>query len=352
MDILAKEAIVADHHTGFNHGMKRLLILILLALPALARDGQHDFDFNIGTWKTHIRRLQHPLTGSSTWVELDGIVSVRKVWNGRANLEEIDAGSFRGLTLRLYDPKSQQWNLSWANAASAAFTQPNYGEFKDGRGEFYDQETFGGRAILVRQIYSGIKADAYHFEQAFSADHGRTWEANFIADLTRLDAEPKAQAVSAEDRNRDFDFNFGHWKTHVSRLKDPLSGSKTWVEYDGVSDVAPVWNGRASIFELRVEGPAGRIEGMGLRLFNPETNEWTLNWANAADPHLGVPTVGGFKDGRGEFLDQETYGGRAILVRNTFSNVTPDASRFEQAFSADGGKTWETNWIMTFAREK
>src|ERR1051325_414502 len=338
--------------------MKRLGIIAaaLIAAGAAARDGQHDFDFNIGTWKTHIRRLDKPLTGSNEWSEMSGIVSVRKVWDGRANLEEIEAdgpaGHFEGLTMRLYDPKSRQWSLSWANATSAALGTASYGGFENGRGEFYDQETFGGKTVLVRQIYSGITRDAYRFEQSFSADHGRTWEPNFVADLTRLDGKPAAQRVSAADRNRGFDFHFGRWTTHVSRLLHPLSGSKTWAEYDGTSDVAPVWNGRASPFRLNVAGPAGRIQGLGLRLYNPETREWSLNWANSADPHFGVPTIRGFARGRGEFVDQETFGGRAILVRNTFSGIAPASSRFEQAFSGDGGKTWETNWIMTFTKEK
>src|SRR5882762_4835620 len=83
------------------------------------RDGQHDFDFEIGTWKTHLRRLVHPLTGSNTWVEYDGTSIVRKVWDGSANLLELEVDSptmhLEGLSLRLYNPKSQQWSISWAN---------------------------------------------------------------------------------------------------------------------------------------------------------------------------------------------------------------------------------------------
>lgn len=154
------------------------------------------------------------------------------------------------------------------------------------------------------------------------------------------------------DGQHDFDFNIGTWKTHVSRLRNPLTGSTVWVEYDGVSVVRKVWDGRASLFELEVSGPAGRIEGMGLRLYNPQSRQWSLNWANSADGILGVPTVGEFKNGRGEFFDQEQFNGRFILVRNAFSDISTDSSRFEQAFSDDGGKTWETNWIMTFKRIK
>lgn len=155
-----------------------------------ARDGQHDFDFEIGTWKTHVRRLQHPLTGSTTWVEYDGITVVRKVWDGRANLLELEAdgtgGHFRGLNLRLYNPEAHQWSLNFANANGGTLSQPTVGEFKNGRGEFYDQETLNGRAILVRFVISDITADSCRFEQAFSDDGGKTWEVNWIAIDTRV----------------------------------------------------------------------------------------------------------------------------------------------------------------------
>ncbi|HEX7962238.1 MAG TPA: hypothetical protein VF493_20155, partial [Terriglobales bacterium] len=152
--------------------------------PAL-RDGQHDFDFEIGTWKTHLKRLLHPLTGATTWVEYDGTTVVRKVWNGRANILELEAdgpaGHFLGMNLRLYNPESHQWSLNFSNSASGTLSQPTIGEFKNGRGEFYDQETFNGRAILVRFVISNITADSCRFEQAFSDDGGKTWEVNWIA---------------------------------------------------------------------------------------------------------------------------------------------------------------------------
>lgn len=104
------------------------------------------------------------------------------------------------------------------------------------------------------------------------------------------------------------------------------------------------------MFELEAKGPAGRIEGVGLRLYDPQSHQWTLNWASSSDGKLENSMTGEFKDGRGLFFDQEIYKGRAIYVRNGFSNITKDSSRFEQAFSNDGGKTWETNWVTTFKR--
>ena len=106
------------------------------------------------------------------------------------------------------------------------------------------------------------------------------------------------------------------------------------------------------MFELEVDGPGGRIEGMGLRLYNPQSHQWSLNWASSRDGTLTQPAIGEFKNGRGEFLDHESFNDRAIFARNSFSDVTPNSSRFEQAFSSDGGKTWETNWVMTFTRAK
>jgi hypothetical protein len=161
------------------------------AKPAAAvRDGQQDFDFEIGSWKTHLKRLLHPLTGSTTWVEYEGTTVVRKVWNGRANLVELEVdgpkGHIEALSLRLYNPDSHQWSLNFSNSASGTMATPSIGEFRNGRGEFLDQETLGARAILVRFVISEITSTSCHFEQAYSDDGGKTWELNWIADDVRI----------------------------------------------------------------------------------------------------------------------------------------------------------------------
>jgi hypothetical protein len=104
--------------------------------------------------------------------------------------------------------------------------------------------------------------------------------------------------------------------------------------------------------EFEVDGPAGHIEALNLRLYNPQSHQWSLNFANSKGGGLGQPTIGEFKNGRGEFLDQETWNGRAILVRFVISDITPGSCHFEQAFSEDGGKTWEVNWIADDTRIK
>ena len=158
------------------------------------------------------------------------------------------------------------------------------------------------------------------------------------------------QVPAARDARHDFDFEIGEWKTHLSRLLHPLTGSKTWVEYEGTTSVHKVWNGRANLVELEVDGPPGHIEALSLRLYNPDSHQWSLNFANSGGGTLGTPTIGEFKNGRGEFYDQESLNGRSILVRFVISDITKNSCHFEQAFSQDGGKTWEVNWIAVDTR--
>lgn len=160
------------------------------------------------------------------------------------------------------------------------------------------------------------------------------------------------QTSTSNDGQHAFDFEIGSWKTKLRRLQRPLTGSTTWVEYEGTTVVRKVWNGRANLVELDVRGPAGHIEGLSLRLYNPEARQWSLNFANSAGGTLTPPTIGEFKNGRGEFFGQDTLNGRTIFVRFVISPLTPDSVRFEQAFSDDGGRTWEVNWIAIDTRGK
>lgn len=152
------------------------------------------------------------------------------------------------------------------------------------------------------------------------------------------------------DGQHDFDFEIGTWATHLRRLKDPLAGSRAWVEYEGTSVVREIWGGRANLVELDVTGPAGRIEGLSLRLYRPGAGQWSLTFASSANGLLATPAIGAFEDGRGAFYSQEDLGGRAILARFVISDITPTGCRFEQAFSADWGSTWEPNWIAVDTR--
>lgn len=173
------------------------------------------------------------------------------------------------------------------------------------------------------------------------------------AQENRTVPETSDQTAPAErDGQHDFDFEIGTWKTQLSRLQHPLTGSTTWVKYEGTTVVRKVWNGRANLVELVADGPVGHFEGLSLRLYNPESRQWSLNFAGGNSGTMSPPVMGAFKAGRGEFYGQETLNGRAIFVRFVISDITHDSCRFEQAFSDDGGKTWEVNWIALDTRVK
>jgi hypothetical protein len=324
------------------------------------RDGQHDFDFEIGTWKTHISRLEHPLEGSKTWVEYDGTSVVRKAWGGRANVVELEvdgrASHIEGVSLRLYNPQSHQWSLNYANSSVGRLSQPAVGEFRNGRGEFFDQETFNGRTILVRNVFSEVTPKSYHFEQAFSGDGGKTWETNWITTDTCVpdaseESDKSVRSNSSEDAGgHGFDFEIGSWNIHLSRLEDRLAGSKNWVRFDGTSLTRKIWNGRADLNEFETDSTQGHIEGLTLRLYDPQSHQWRIYWANGKDAILDPPMVGEFQNGRGEFYCQDMWKGRAVLVRFIWTETTTKSPHFEQSFSDDGGKTWEVNWITNQER--
>ena len=177
------------------------------------------------------------------------------------------------------------------------------------------------------------------------------WPA-WTAAQPRTGAATPTPAAHGRDGQRDFDFEIGTWRTHLKRRLHPLTGSNKWVEYTGTTTVRKVWNGRANLVELQAEGPAGRIEALSLRLYDPESRQWSLHFASARSGAMSSPVFGAFVGGRGVFFGQESLDGRMIYVRFVITAITPASCRFEQSFSADGGRTWELNWIATDTRIK
>jgi hypothetical protein len=148
----------------------------------------------------------------------------------------------------------------------------------------------------------------------------------------------------------DFDFIHGRWRVHNRRLRRPLSGSNEWYEFEGTTEERPLWDGQGNIEEYRAELPTGPLRGLALRIYNPGAHQWSIHWSNSATGTLDRPMIGEFRDGRGLFYGQDDFEGRTILLRFIWTNLGPTACRWEQAYSADGGESWETNWIMDFTR--
>jgi hypothetical protein len=339
--------------------------------PPPPHDGTHDFDSLLDNFNFHLHYMLHPLTSSPEWTDMAGTSACSKVWDGRAQMDtvEVDSSTGRhieGLTLRLYDQRARQWRLYWANSRVGRLDPPQIGEFRDGHGDFYTTDTINGKTTLIRYDWSRMTSGTPHFEQAFSADGGKSWEVTWITDQTRtgdaawgqpqpgrISTPPSGSAPppsSASDGQHDFDFDFGSWKMHIRRLLHPLSGSSDWTEMDGTTVTDKIWDGRANLATVEADGPSGHLELLSLRLYDPLAHQWNISFATSDSAVLSVPAVGGFTDGRGEFYDSELFRGRNILVRFSIWPVSSNEVRSEQAFSADGGATWETNWINTYTR--
>jgi len=156
------------------------------------RDGSHDFDFLIGNWKAHVRRLPDRLNNSNVWVEYDGISNHKKLLDSNANFEEFEVTStdkklhIKAQTLRLYNPASHQWSIYLVDLDNGTLgLPPVVGSFTANRGEFFDQEDYKGRAILVRYVWLNLSPQSARMEQSFSPDGGKTWEVNWICELSR-----------------------------------------------------------------------------------------------------------------------------------------------------------------------
>ncbi|MDB4951590.1 MAG: hypothetical protein JWM27_4239 [Gemmatimonadetes bacterium] len=160
-----------------------------------------------------------------------------------------------------------------------------------------------------------------------------------------MQTETETQAPSGAN---DFDFLIGSWNVANRRLEQRWVGSDAWDEFPGTNEVAALVDGIGNLEQMRF--PTKGWSGITLRLFDRKHQEWSLYWANSRDGVLFPPVVGRFTGARGEFYGDDTDDGKPVRVRFTWHNAGPAQCRWEQAFSVDGGATWETNWTMDFTR--
>jgi hypothetical protein len=166
-------------------------------------------------------------------------------------------------------------------------------------------------------------------------------------------AETAAKTAPQHDGGHDFDFVIGDWKAHVRRLPERLVGSTAWVEYDGISRHKKILDSNANFeeFEVWSRDRSQHLEAQTLRLYNPQSHQWSIYLLDVNQGTLGLPpVVGQFTGRKGEFYDQEDWQGRAVLVRYEWTDISPQSALMQQAFSADGGKSWEVNWICELSR--
>ena len=330
-----------------------LAILFTTAWTPRPHDGRHDFDWNFGTWKTHIKRLVRPLSGAKAWVSYEGVVTVRPALGGSANVEEVEADGASHIELvnvRTYDSQSHQWSLNGASSRDGTLEQPAFGVFENGRGIFYDQEFFDERMVLMRQTFFNITPTSYSFERALSDNGGKTWEPNFVANLERVSTGAASEGSSdAAGASHDFDFNYGTWRTQITRLREGRNGGSSWTRQSGTVVVRKIWNGRASMEEINVQGAAG-FKGLTLFLYDPAARQWAQTYADANDGRFEPSLTGTFYRGRGELLSQAPYRGKTALQRGVWSDITPNAHHFEIQVSTNGGRTWQPIFVAQLTR--
>jgi hypothetical protein len=157
---------------------------------------------------------------------------------------------------------------------------------------------------------------------------------------------------TTHDGRHDFDFLLGKWHTHYRLLRNRLVHDNVWYDCSGESVVRPFWGGEGNleVGDLRCPPPRGHVEGMTLRMYDRDTHQWSLWWGTKKLGLSPPPQVGHFNDaGTGEFYADDTFKGQPIVVRFQWTQVK-GLPHFEQAFSTDNGKTWETNWICDYTK--
>lgn len=317
--------------------------------------GLHDFDFLVGEWRVHHLRLK---PNSQEWVEFDGTCSNHKVMDGKANLEEhtLNApnGAYRAVALRSYDSKAGQWAIWWLDGRypSGPLDPPVKGRFENGIGTFYSDYTQDGKPMRVRFRWSNITPTSARWEQSTSSDGGKTWAANWIMKFER-DTSKLLAAAPRRREVRDFDFLLGDWRVHHRYLRVKETG-REWVDVDGTAKERELMGGRGNVEEQTINAPNGAYRALALRSYDPNTSQWSIWWLDGRVPHadLDPPVQGGFGNGVGTFYGNTTVNGKSVRIRFIWSRITATSAHWEQAYSSDAGRTWETNWTMEFRRSR
>lgn len=334
----------------------------LLGIPAFAaapaagvNAHTHDWQWLLGTWDVWHRRLKDRLAGSDDWEEFPGKSVFWMTMGGLGNVDDnvidIPSGTYRGLSIRAFDPRTGTWAIWWLDSRAANRIEPPVrGGFKTDTGTFVGRDEFKGRPIVMRFRWSDVHGARPWWEQAFSPDDGASWEVNWRNYFTRTSKQPVPLPRLA-DAPKDWDFLVGSWKVKHRRLRERLVGSDQWDEFGGTLVNWPVLGGKGNVGDNVMEFPGGTVRGVGIRAFDDASGQWSSWWLDGRDPaDIAAPLRGRFADGVGTFTGDDTLKGRAVTTRVQWSRITSRSARWEQSSSADGGATWESNWISEFAR--
>jgi hypothetical protein len=314
-----------------------------------------DWTWLVGNWDVWHRRLKQRLAGSNDWQEFGGKSAMWLSMNGLGtiddNIIELPGDTYRGMTLRAFDPTTRQWSIWWLDGRNPTrIDPPVMGRFQADSGTFVGRDEFQGRPIVMRFRWLDIHSQRPHWEQAFSPDDGATWEVNWRNYFTRTSPNP-APLPRLEGAPRDWNFLIGNWQVRNRRLKQRFGANPQWEEFDSTIDNWPVLGGFGNIGNNVFHAPGGSYYGMSIRAFDPEKRQWLSWWLDSRNPSTIAPPVRGeFKEAMGTLIGDDVFEGKPIRVRSQWSRVTPTSAHWEQAASKDGGVTWETNWIADLTR--
>jgi hypothetical protein len=329
-----------------------VLLAVLCANVAADDIVARDFGFLAGDWNVHHRRML-PETGE--WAEFEGTCRNRLLMEGDAIMDDCwlndPRRAYHAVALRALDPKTRLWSIWWLDGRypTGPVGPPMRGGFEDGVGTFYNDYEQSGKPMRGRFVWSQITSSSAQWEQATSADGGKTWDTNWIMKFSRA-ATLRGHTDNGAERPRDFQFLQGDWRVSHRYLRATPQGN-AWTDAVGTCSHRPAMDGWANVEEYRFDAPSGSYRAVGLRSYDASNGQWFVWWLDGRDPSatLDPPMQGKFANGGATFYGQIEIKGHPTRVRFQWSPL-PSAPRWEQAYSADDGKTWETNWIMQFSR--
>lgn len=333
-----------------------------------ARDGSHDFDFFYGSWLMHNRRLRPPVLSSHDWAKFDSTDEARPLPGGLGN-EDFYRSSypekgFVGMTIRLYDRATGLWRIYWIDnlKSHGDAGAPNVGRWRGNVGIFDERLMVQGKPAIDRYTWTRLgdhSKAAAHFEESLSMDGGKTWKVVFVNDVIRSAPMagssdsgtadiPQPAVAKVRDGSHDFDFLYGKWRMPNHRLVKRLAGAHEWADFVTCDEANPLPGGLGDMDVFHANYWPDFV-GITVRTYDPRTGLWRLYWVDNRFAHgaMEPPVVGKFNGNVGVFEGNDTYDGKPIVARFIWT-LNPKGSavvaRWQQAFSTDGGKTWEVNW--------
>lgn len=352
--------------TGFH---LLLAIFMFQSLQGFAQEslpvksGVHDFDFFMGEWIIQNRQVKNVRNPSEGWNTFEATQYAYPILNGLGNRDHFmtikDGEYYEGMSLRLFDPKTQIWTIYWADTNTPDFGPPTIGKFDGKTGSFHrDMEVQGPQGpmtINLRYLWKNVSHDSAYWESSWSMDEGKNWTATWTMEMTRDEIDRgkfKEIKPTPEAGTEDFNWQMGEWTVQNRRMKNPQNPESAQA-FEAQAHVKKYLNGLCYISTFTAEIDGEPYEGNSIRFYNPKEEKWKMYWIDSNSPGtLGKPVTGTFENGKGTFYrDMELANGQTIQLKSQFSDIESSAPHWEIAWSADGGNTWNPTWTMDFLRK-